>query len=97
MTTSKRQLKKIKPEGHFEGKNKVFFNEEGKTVSYDEHRRNQRLMANKESIDYNAMQLNEDRLEKNKEGDDEIERERRRDKRRRREVSKELTKRGITQ
>jgi hypothetical protein len=25
LSVSKRQLKKIKPEGHFEGKNKVFF------------------------------------------------------------------------
>ena len=48
LTTSKRQLKKIKPEGHFEGKNKIFFDEQGNKLTADQYRRNQRLLANKE-------------------------------------------------
>jgi hypothetical protein len=39
LSVSKRQLKKIKPEGHFEGKNKSFFDEAGNTLTADEHRK----------------------------------------------------------
>ena len=30
---SKRQLKKIKPEGHFEGRNRIMFDEEGNAMT----------------------------------------------------------------
>ena len=32
-TLSKRQLRKIKPEGHFEGRNKIIFDDEGKPMT----------------------------------------------------------------
>ena len=83
LTTSKRQLKKIKPDGHFEGKNKVYFDEEGQKLSADEYRRNQKLKANKEEVNYNRFQVLEDRMEDHKESDEEVERVRRKDKRRR--------------
>ena len=62
LSVSKRQLKKIKPEGHFEGKNKIFFNEEGQAVTAEEYRRKERLSANRDDIGYDRIQLLEDRL-----------------------------------
>jgi hypothetical protein len=33
LAVSKRQLKKIKPEGHYEGRNKVYFDEQGNSIT----------------------------------------------------------------
>lgn len=94
LTISKNQLKKIKPEGHFEGKNKVFFDDDGNVVTAEKHRLKQRLSANKETANYDAIRTMEDRLEQNRDDDDEIERERRKIKRKKKDVAKEIARRG---
>ncbi len=53
LSVSKNQLKKIKPEGHFEGKNKIIFDENLNKVTYDEHRVKTLLKSNEKNISLN--------------------------------------------
>jgi hypothetical protein len=97
LSVSKNQLKKIKPEGHFEGKNKVFFNDEGKAMTAEEKRLKERLAANREAINYDRIQVLEDRLERHKDDDELAERQRRKVRRQKRELSKEVARHGERQ
>ena len=72
----------------------MFFDEDLNTIPANEHKRKQRLEANKETIEYDAIQTLEDRLGRNKEEDDEIERERKRLRRKKREMAKGQEKKG---
>lgn len=56
LAASKRQLKKIKPEGHFEGKNKVYFDEDGNQINDEEYRRRNRIKSNQDHVDFNTIQ-----------------------------------------
>mgnify|MGYP003555223745 CR=1 FL=1 len=56
MTSSKRQLKKIKNEGHFDGKNKVYFDDDGNVIEDGEYRRRMHLKSNKDEVNYNVIQ-----------------------------------------
>jgi hypothetical protein len=53
LSVSKNQLKKIKPEGHFEGKNKIIFDDNLNKVTYDEHRVKSLLKSNEKNISLN--------------------------------------------
>ena len=53
LSVSKNQLKKIKSEGHFEGKNKIIFDENLNKVTYDEHRVKSLLKNNEKNISLN--------------------------------------------
>ena len=53
LSVSKNQLKKIKSEGHFEGKNKIIFDENLNKVTYDEHRVKSLLKNNENNISLN--------------------------------------------
>jgi hypothetical protein len=88
---SKRQLKKIKQEGHFEGKNKTYFDDSGNALSAEEYRKKERLQANKEDVEYNPIEHIQERMEKNREEDDNLEKERRKILRRKRETKRELS------
>lgn len=90
---SKRQLKKIKPEGHFEGKNKTYFDNAGNPLTADEYRKKEKLLANKEEVEYNPIDHIQSRIEKNREVDDTVEKERRKVKRRKKETLRELSRR----
>lgn len=56
LTSSKRQLKKIKNEGHFDGRNKIYFGEDGSVIEDAEYRRQLHLKSNRDEVNYNVIQ-----------------------------------------
>jgi hypothetical protein len=53
LTVSKNQLKKIKSEGHFEGKNKIIFDDDLNTITYEQFRVQNLLKSNETNIKQN--------------------------------------------
>lgn len=83
-TLSKRQLKKIKPDGHFEGRNKILFDEMGNPTTESDKTRLAFEANRAKNID--ASDLLRQRMETNREEDMETEKERRRQRRLKRKL-----------
>lgn len=66
----------------------MFFDSDGNTISADEYRKLQRLQANREEVEYNPIQHIQQRIDKNREVDDTVEKERRKVQRKKRETAR---------
>lgn len=68
---TKNQLKKVKEEGHFGGKNKIIFDQDGNPLTYDEHMK--LMYAKNVNKEVDTIDRISKRIRDNKQQDEEAE------------------------